>query len=93
MGKTHTLLPPDIAEVLKGIEHWRKTRPRPGRMPEGLWSAVVGLVPAHGLNPVARALLSFPAVNRPISAKILPDRKAGLELKCKPISTKQKQTL
>ena len=56
MRKNRPTLPPDIAEVLERIEYWRKTRPGPGRMPEALWSAVVGLVPAHGLNPVARAL-------------------------------------
>jgi len=78
MGKTHTLLPPDIAEVLKGIEHWRKTRPRPGRMPEGLWSAVVGLVPSHGLNPVARALrLDYYSLKRRFEAA--PPRRKGPE--------------
>ena len=93
MRKNRPTLPPDITEVLERIEHWRKTRPGPGRMPEDLWSAVVGLVPAHGLNPVARALrLDYYSLKRrfdaaPTRLKARERTPAFLEVSLPPVSS------
>lgn len=48
--------PAGVAELRERIESWRKTRSRPGRMPEDLWRAAAKLAGRHGINPIARAL-------------------------------------
>jgi hypothetical protein len=55
---------------LARVEQWRKTRERPGRMPEPLWRVVVQVARKHGINPVARALrLDYYSVKRRVLGK------------------------
>ncbi len=44
-------------EQLRGrIEHWRRTRPKHGPMPEPLWQEAASLARGLGVCPVSRAL-------------------------------------
>ena len=49
-------LPKDIADAKLRVDHWRKTRKKPGRMPEALWKVAVRVARKRGINAVARAL-------------------------------------
>src|SRR6266511_1879186 len=48
--------PDGVPELRERIDLWRRTRPKPGRMPEELWSAAGKSARKHGLNPIASAL-------------------------------------
>ena len=45
-----------LPELQQRIELWRRTREKPGRMPEGLWREAAKLARKHGVNPVKEAL-------------------------------------
>jgi hypothetical protein len=45
-----------VDELRDRLEAWRRSRQKGRRIPEALWSAAVGLVWVHDLNPIARAL-------------------------------------
>lgn len=45
-----------VTHARRRIELWRKTRPKRGLMPEGLWREAAQLARIHGVNPIARAL-------------------------------------
>ena len=50
-------------------KQWRKTRKRPGRMPEDLWNLVVRLARRHGINPVAHPVgLDYYSLKRRLDA-------------------------
>jgi len=49
-------LPGAVEEVLKGIEHWRRTREKRTAMPEPLWAAATAAARKHGVYQVARVL-------------------------------------
>ncbi|MFC1707893.1 hypothetical protein ACFL59_13940 [Planctomycetota bacterium] len=42
-------VPDDLDEVLRRIEHWRKTRRKRGAMPEKLWAEAVAMAGRHGV--------------------------------------------
>ncbi len=48
--------PAGVAELRERIESWRKTRAKPGLMPEDLWRRAVKLARKHGVNPIKSAL-------------------------------------
>jgi hypothetical protein len=48
--------PAGVAELRERIETWRRTRAKPGPMPEALWRAAAQLARKHGLSAVAAAL-------------------------------------
>jgi hypothetical protein len=45
-----------LPELQQRIDVWRRTREKPGRMPEGLWREAAKLARKHGVNPVKEAL-------------------------------------
>jgi hypothetical protein len=47
---------PDLADVRKDLDAWRRTRPRPRTIPEEFWSEAVTLRRTHPVGRVARAL-------------------------------------
>lgn len=49
-------VPAQVAELRERIETWRRTRAKPGPMPEDLWSAAARLARKHGINPTAKTL-------------------------------------
>lgn len=76
--------PPLTARVLavrERVDDWRKSRPRPGPMPEALWRAAVRLARTQGVNPIARALrLDYYSLKRRLAAGHSPKvSKAGPE--------------
>ena len=54
--RTGRALPGRVEAVRRRIEHWRETREKRTRMPEGLWGAAVSVAHKHGLWAVSRAL-------------------------------------
>lgn len=48
--------PAGFATLRERIETWRRTRLKPGAMPEELWQAAARLAAKHGINPTAEAL-------------------------------------
>jgi hypothetical protein len=47
---------PQIEQISRKIEQWRKTRLRRTRMPDELWDAAVALAREHGVYATARDL-------------------------------------
>src|SRR5207247_9292697 len=47
---------PEIEQISRKIEQWRKTRLRRTRMPDELWDAAVALAREHGVYATARDL-------------------------------------
>lgn len=45
-----------VAALREKIETWRRTRLKPGPMPERLWQAAARLARKHGINPTAKSL-------------------------------------
>lgn len=48
--------PADVARLGERIDSWRKTRAKPGPIPEDLWRGAAKLAGKHGINPIACAL-------------------------------------
>ena len=53
---TNSAFQSDLAPVRASLELWRKRRKRGERIPKAIWSVVVPLARAHGVNPVSVAL-------------------------------------
>jgi len=47
---------PDLREVQKQFERWRRTRPKRATIPDTLWEKAVGLCQTHPVNKIARSL-------------------------------------
>ncbi len=45
-----------LPELRERIDLWRRTRGKPGRMPENLWRAAAKLAEKHGIHRVAAPL-------------------------------------
>lgn len=59
----------DVTLARRAFERWRRSRPRGARIPEGLWSMVVGLAAEHGVSQASQALrLDYYAVQRRLAA-------------------------
>jgi len=62
---TDPAFPREVAAALERVQRWRRTRHRPRRMPEDLWSLAVRLARRHGINPIARGLhLDYSSLKR-----------------------------
>lgn len=62
-------LPADLVAVQTQFEHWRATRSKLCRIPEGLWSAAVEVAGEHGVQRVARTLrLDYMDLKRRVQA-------------------------
>jgi hypothetical protein len=55
-GTREKRTPDGVLELGERIGLWRKSRAKPGAMPEALWEAAVKLAQRHGVNRVAAPL-------------------------------------
>lgn len=46
----------EVERVRRRFEHWRRTRKKRSRIPEGLWQAAVEVAKSYGVNKTAQAL-------------------------------------
>jgi hypothetical protein len=64
------LVSPQLAEVARRFERWRRSREKQSRVPEELWAAAAALSTQHSVNEIARTLhLNHTSLKARISSK------------------------
>ncbi len=67
--KEEVSLPVEVRRALVGIRHWRGSRARLSKMPEGLWADAADAARKHGVSRVATALnLGYGALKRRVES-------------------------
>ncbi len=49
-------LPAGLERLRRRLEHWRRTRKPPSRIPDAFWAAAVTMAKTYGVNRTARTL-------------------------------------